>query len=198
MSWQGLANNNTQSPTSIRHRKWRRRKMKKARFPPILLLMLMYSEGEIFKAFLSPSTFPLSPNLESCTHAYFPFTHFQFLKIFPLLRRPLPPTLQNILERRSEVGGYFFLSWDAAPQIDSEISKICGNACVSNSMYFPTIYACSIKGKSLCVGSNKQSIIIFFSPSAFASHAMVFLGRRKREEQACSFSHIPRKKSVSC
>ena len=46
----------------------------------------------------------------------------------------------------------------------------------------------------MCVGSNKQSIIIFFSPSASASHAMVFLGRRKREEQACSFSHIPRKK----
>ena len=75
---------------------------------------LMYSEGEIFKAFLSPSTFPLSPNLESCTHAYFPFTHFQFLKIFPLLRRPPPPTLQNILERRGEVGEYFFLIWDAA------------------------------------------------------------------------------------
>ena len=46
----------------------------------------------------------------------------------------------------------------------------------------------------MCVGSNKQSIIIFFSPSASASHAMVFLGRRKREEQACSFSHILRGK----
>ncbi len=71
--------------------KMKKEKDGEGQISPFLLLMLMYSEGEIFKAFLSPSTFPLSPNLESCTHAYFPFTHFQFLKIFPLLRRPPPP-----------------------------------------------------------------------------------------------------------